>query len=146
MYKTNAIQLHFLVRLFWYLSQWSGLICSIFCTRPYSKDIHCGIHDKFKDFYCFHFVTMAHSKKANFNRSIIKKEHIPHLGPCNGKVCIHDKIEDFYDFHFVTMAHSKKSTFQNEYIPKTVLSTFRAIFQKGHISKGAYSKNRTFHI
>ena len=41
MYETNAIQLHFLVRLFWYLSQWSGLICSIFCTRLYSKDIHC---------------------------------------------------------------------------------------------------------
>ena len=34
--------MHFLVRLFWYLSQWSGLICSIFCNRLYSKDIHCG--------------------------------------------------------------------------------------------------------
>ena len=41
MYETYDIQLHFLVRLFWYLSQWSGLICSIFCTRLYSKDIHC---------------------------------------------------------------------------------------------------------
>ena len=41
MYETNAIQLHFLVQLFWYLSQWSGSICSIFCTRLYSKDIHC---------------------------------------------------------------------------------------------------------
>ena len=41
MYETNAIQLYFLVRLFWYLSQWSGSICSIFCTRLYSKDIHC---------------------------------------------------------------------------------------------------------
>ena len=43
MYETNAIQLHFLVRLFWYLSQWSGLICSIFCTPLYSKDIHCAM-------------------------------------------------------------------------------------------------------
>ena len=42
MYETNAMQLHFLVRLFWYLSQWSDLICSIFCTRLYSKDILCG--------------------------------------------------------------------------------------------------------
>ena len=33
MYETNAIQLHFLL--------WSGWICSIFCTRLYSKDIHC---------------------------------------------------------------------------------------------------------
>ena len=41
MYETNAIQLHFLVRLFWYLSQCSGSMCSIFCTRLYSKDIHC---------------------------------------------------------------------------------------------------------
>ena len=41
MYETNATQLHFLVQLFWYLSQRSGLICSIFCTRLYSKDIHC---------------------------------------------------------------------------------------------------------
>ena len=43
MYETNAIQLHFIVRLFWYLSQWSGSICSIFCTRLYSKDIHCVV-------------------------------------------------------------------------------------------------------
>ena len=33
----------FLVQLFWYLSQWSGLICSIFCNRLYSKDIHCDL-------------------------------------------------------------------------------------------------------
>ena len=34
MYETNAIQLHFLVRLFWYLSQWSGSICwVIFYTK-----------------------------------------------------------------------------------------------------------------
>ena len=46
MYETNAIQLHFIVRLFWYLSQWSGLICSIFCTRLYSKDIHCAALEK----------------------------------------------------------------------------------------------------
>ena len=39
MYETNAIQL----RLFWYLSQWSGSICSIFCNRLYIKDIHCEI-------------------------------------------------------------------------------------------------------
>ena len=42
MYETNAIQLHFLWWFFWYLSQWSGLICSIFCNRLYSKDIHCA--------------------------------------------------------------------------------------------------------
>ena len=30
-----------LVRLFWYLSHWSGSICSIFCNRLYCKDIHC---------------------------------------------------------------------------------------------------------
>ena len=42
MYETNAIQLHFLWWFFWYLSQWSGSICSIFCTRLYSKDIHCA--------------------------------------------------------------------------------------------------------
>ena len=41
MYETNAIQLQFLVPLFWYISQWSSLICSIFCTRLYSKDVHC---------------------------------------------------------------------------------------------------------
>ena len=41
MYQNNAIQLYFLVRLFWYLSQWSGSICSIFCTRLHSKNIHC---------------------------------------------------------------------------------------------------------
>ena len=35
MYEINAIQLHFLVQL-------SGLICSIFCTSLYSKDIHRG--------------------------------------------------------------------------------------------------------
>ena len=46
MYETNAIQLHFLVRFFWYLSLWSGLICSIFCTRLYSKDIHCEVKAK----------------------------------------------------------------------------------------------------
>ena len=40
MYETNAIQLHFLEQLFWYLSQWSGLICYIFCNRLYSKDTH----------------------------------------------------------------------------------------------------------
>ena len=43
MYETNAIQLQFLVQLFWYLSQWSGLTCFIFCTRLYSKDIHCAL-------------------------------------------------------------------------------------------------------
>ena len=43
MCETNAIQLHFLVWLFWYLSQWSGSICFIFCTRLYSKDIHCAL-------------------------------------------------------------------------------------------------------
>ena len=42
MYETNAIQLHFLLWFFWYISQWSGWICSIFCTRLYSKDIHCA--------------------------------------------------------------------------------------------------------
>ena len=42
MYGTNAIQLHFLMRLFWYLSHWSGLICSIFCTCLYIKDTHCA--------------------------------------------------------------------------------------------------------
>ena len=42
MYETNAIQLHFLVQLFWYLSQWFGSICSIFCNRLYNKDIHCA--------------------------------------------------------------------------------------------------------
>ena len=42
-YETNAIQLHFLVQLFLYLSQWSGLICPIFCTRLYSRDIHCAL-------------------------------------------------------------------------------------------------------
>ena len=29
---------------FWYISQWSGWISSIFCTRLYSKDIHCDPH------------------------------------------------------------------------------------------------------
>ena len=43
MYETNDIQLHFLVQLFWYLSQWSGLICYIFCNHLYSKDIHCAV-------------------------------------------------------------------------------------------------------
>ena len=43
MYETYAIQLHFLVQLFEYLSQWSGSICFIFCTRLYSKDIHCAL-------------------------------------------------------------------------------------------------------
>ena len=42
MYETNAIQLHFLLWFFWYISQWSDWICSIFCTRLYSKDIHCA--------------------------------------------------------------------------------------------------------
>ena len=42
MYEINVIQLHFLMWFFWYLSQWSGLICSIFCNRLYSKDIHCA--------------------------------------------------------------------------------------------------------
>ena len=42
MYETNAIQLHFLLWFFWYISQWSGWISSIFCTRLYSKDIHCA--------------------------------------------------------------------------------------------------------
>ena len=41
LYETNAIQLHLLVRLFWYPSQWSGSICSIFCTRLYTTGIHC---------------------------------------------------------------------------------------------------------
>ena len=40
MYDTNAIQLHFLLWFFWYIAQWSGWICSIFCTHLYSKDIH----------------------------------------------------------------------------------------------------------
>ena len=35
--------MHFLLWFFWYLSQWSGLICSIFCTRLFSKDIHCAV-------------------------------------------------------------------------------------------------------
>ena len=43
MYETNAIQLHFLLWFFWYISQWSGWISSIFCTRLYSKDIHCVV-------------------------------------------------------------------------------------------------------
>ena len=42
MYETNAIQLHFLLWFFWYISQWSDWICSIFCTLLNSKDIHCG--------------------------------------------------------------------------------------------------------
>ena len=45
MYETNDIQLHFLVQLFWYLSQWSGLICIIFYNRLYNKDIHCVWHE-----------------------------------------------------------------------------------------------------
>ena len=40
MCETNAIQLHFLLWFFWYIAQWSGWICSIFCTHLYSKDIH----------------------------------------------------------------------------------------------------------
>ena len=46
MYENNAIQLHFLVQLFWYLSQWSGSIWSIFYTRLYSKDIHCELQNQ----------------------------------------------------------------------------------------------------
>ena len=37
MYETNAIQLHFLVQLYWYLLQWSGLICSNFVTIYIAK-------------------------------------------------------------------------------------------------------------
>ena len=68
------------------------------------------------------------SKRAHFNRSIIKKQHIPHLGTHNEKVCIQEKFEDFYYFHFVTK------------------SVNYVTFKKGHISKGAHSKNSTFHI
>ena len=41
MYETNTIQLYFLLWFFWYISQWSGWISSIFCTRLYSRNIHC---------------------------------------------------------------------------------------------------------
>ena len=62
MYETNAIQLHFLVWLFWYLSQWSGSICSIFCNRLYSKDIHCGQDAKKKKFNLIFIILMLWAK------------------------------------------------------------------------------------
>jgi hypothetical protein len=74
-YETNAIQMHFLMRSFRYLSQLSDSICCIFCNRLYSKDIHCGarsskikkpvslyheILKKFNGMYNVHIPTFLH--------------------------------------------------------------------------------------
>ena len=61
MYETNGIQLDFLLWFFWYISQWPSWICSIFCTRLYSKDIHCGI-PSITYLECF-YASNAHKNK-----------------------------------------------------------------------------------
>ena len=60
MYETNAIQLHFLLWFFWYISQWSGWISSIFCTRLYSKDIHCALKTTYILFKLPYYFTPVH--------------------------------------------------------------------------------------
>ena len=47
----------FLMWLFWYLSQWSGSICSIFCNRLYSEDIHCELG--WRTFCCIYSVALS---------------------------------------------------------------------------------------
>ena len=106
------------------------------------------IQDKFEDFYYFHFVTKSVTfQKGHISKGATSKnstfhilDHIMYRGA--SKTC----LRIFIIFIPYLGPYSKKGTFQQEHIPKTAHSTFRALFQKGHVSIGAYSKNSKFHI